>query len=129
MEDFFHFNAFRWLRHRNLLKIFIELSQMKDFGEFISSEREPTCQTPQWLRKLCISVNMTRHLNILNLNLRLQGEEVACWFVQSTSKQTPCGQSRWQLGIALTSHPLDIGPKTFKNFEKKSEFADREITL
>lgn len=57
------------------MKIFIELlAQMKDFLELMDSER-PNLSAPQGLRKMYILVNMTRHLN--TLNLRLQGNKRA----------------------------------------------------
>lgn len=59
-----------------MLKIFIELlPHMKDFLELIGSER-PNLSDPQWLRRLYIFVNMTRHPS--TLNLRLQGNKEHC---------------------------------------------------
>lgn len=100
--DFFYFNPFRWLNHRNL-KIFIELlPQMKGFLELIGSER-PNLSDPQWLGRLYIPVKMTRHLD--TTNLRLQGNKRALLVSSKkgdAASEWPCGPSRWQLRMVLT---------------------------
>jgi len=71
--DLIYFSNVRWLSRGKCLKRFLQLKNEIDLFMTLRNETVSELSDPNWLVDLCFLVDITSHLN--DLNLRLQGDD------------------------------------------------------